>query len=183
MTSYPYILRTDITLSSTDIIYGTNYDSATMGYETYSTTAKGYTLSHHPAYTFKDNVSVKFANNIPLTTMPIPTINFPLLLNLGGANISMNVSWKTVIEDDIAPLLLYFNSANPSANYLVDLTAFWGYSNTALNNAISNRYTFNGVSTTHMQFNGVVSSLQIEEKPGAIVWINSITILIGEEVT
>ena len=75
MTSYPYILRTDVTLSSTDVIYGTNYDSATMG----------YTTSHYPAYTFKDNVSVKFTNNIPLTTMPIPTINFPLLLNLGGS--------------------------------------------------------------------------------------------------
>ena len=70
MTSYPYILRTDVTLSSTDVIYGTNYDSATMG----------YTTSHYPAYTFKDNVSVKFTNNIPLTTSPFPIRNNQMII-------------------------------------------------------------------------------------------------------
>jgi hypothetical protein len=115
--------------------------------------------------------------------MPIPTIDFPLILNLGGANIELSVQWKTISVNDVAALMQFFSSANPSANYALNITAQWGSSINGANDSISNRYSFNGVTTTDMILNGVVAGLDIKEQPGQILWECSLRVMIGEEVT
>ena len=174
---YPYIVRTDIQIASTSPYYNSVYDSAKAG----------VTTTHRPYYQFQLDTHISFRNTIPLTTMPIPTIDFPLILNLGGANIELSVQWKTISVNDVAALMQFFSSANPSANYAINITAQWGSSiaNTVTNanNLISDRYSFKNVTTTDMILNGVVADLDIKEQPGQILWECSLRIMIGEEVT
>ncbi len=171
--NYPYIVRTDIQLASTSPYYNSVYDSAKAG----------VTTTHRPYYQFQLDTHISFRNTIPLTTMPIPTIDFPLILNLGGANIELSVQWKTISVNDVAALMQFFSSANPSANYALNITAQWGSSINGANDSISNRYSFNGVTTTDMILNGVVAGLDIKEQPGQILWECSLRVMIGEEVT
>jgi hypothetical protein len=172
---YPYIVRMDdgVELASTSPYYNSAYDSAKAG----------VTTTHRPYYQFQLDTHMSFSDEIPLTTMPIPTIEFPLILNLGGANLRLTVDWKTITVDDVAALMQFFSSANPSATFAINLTAQWGSGISGANNSISNRYTFSTTSTTDMVINGVISSLSIKEEPGQIMWSCSIAMMIGEEVT
>ncbi len=119
------------------------------------------TTSGGTSYTPPADTKVEYSNQIQLTQLPIPTLQLPYLLNFGGAEPQIVISFKTTTQADIATLLNYFQDATSTISYTVDLSVEWGKT-----------------------FTGFAYSLSITQEPGqGNVWSVRITIYIGVPIT
>lgn len=167
-----YLMRIDETLPTTSQFYGNaSYDS---------NVAIG-TVDHYPFYANLLGLTTKYTASYGLTQMPIPTQNTPFLLNFTGPSLAISLNWESVQMLDVAFMLEFFTTANPSAKIVYDVTNVWGASSST-NNIITEKYNFNNqiLGSGYMRFNGVVNEFTVEEDAGAIKWRYSMTIFIGE---
>jgi hypothetical protein len=164
--------RIDETLSSTNPYYNNpDYDMA----------AAMSSTNHYPFYSNFLQLKAHYTLNYGITQMPIPTLNTPYLLNLVGANLGVTLDWKSETQDDVAFLLTYFPSANPSVKIVVDLTDVWGGLSTTANNLVTEKFNLgNTVGDGGMfRLSGGINNFSVEEQAGAVVWDYSMTLYVG----
>lgn len=126
-----------------------------------SSGGSGVTLKNNVSgivYTFEAIKSVSYSINILLSQMPIPTQQTPYLLNLGGTQIDITLTFITTVMADVSNLITNFASAQPNTSFTLDLTNVWG---------------------ANMVFNGIVQILTITQASGQILWDGSITFAQG----
>jgi len=84
-------------------------------------------------------------------------------------------------QNDVAFLLSYFPTANPSARIVVDLTEVWGGLSTTANNQVVEKFNMNETIGTGgvLRFAGVVNNFNVSQKAGQILWDYSMTIDVG----
>ncbi len=144
----PTITRTDITNSS-------------GGY--YSYTFPNSTGSEG------GNLTAQYTKELLVTVLPIPDIEVPYLLNFGGAQPVLNLSW---VSTNLSDLQFWtssstvnssepFVSAAVQANYKLDMSDVWG---------------------SWAVFYGIVSNLQVSQAAGELKWDYSIQFAIGTSV-
>jgi hypothetical protein len=124
-------------------------------------------LSTNNTYTFPNNASVSVNKQVMATTIPIPLNNQPILLNYGGASMTLTINWTILTKSDITSWLSTYSDASGSI-YEVNLSAEWGtyYSG-----------TLNNVGT----FQGYVTQMQITQNGGTpSAWDASVVLTIGD---
>ncbi len=173
MVTTSYLMRIDETIASNSQYYNNS------SYDAYA--ALGSSYEHYPFYSNFLGLSTKYVANYGLTQMPIPTQNTPFLLNFTGPSLSITLNWDTIKQSDVAFLLQYFTTANPSARIVYDVTDVWGAGSTT-NNVVTEKYNFGQqiLGSTYLRFNGVVNDFSIQEDAGVILWKCSMSIFIGE---
>jgi len=167
-----YVYRIDETLPSTSIYYNnSNYDmSAALS-----------STNHYPYYANFLGLEVKYTLEYGITQMPLPTFNTPFLLNFTGASLGLTLTWHSMTQNDVAFLLSYFPTANPSARIVVDLTEVWGGLSTTANTQVVEKFNMNEIIGTGgvLRFAGVVNNFNVSQKAGQILWDYSMTIDVG----
>ncbi len=164
--------RIDETLSSTNPYYGNvNYDMATAMSST----------NHYPFYSNFLELDASYTLDYGITQIPMPTLNTPFLLNLTGANLSISLKWKSKTQSDLAFLLTYFPTANPSVKLVVDFTSTWGGLSSTANNLVTQKFNEgnNIGSAGTLRFTGSINNFMVEEKAGAVVWDYSMSLYVG----
>ena len=167
-----YMYRVDETLSSTSPYYNNpDYDIAA---------ALGST-QHYPYYANFTELEVKYSLAYGITQVPVPTINTPFLLNLTGADLQVSMDWKSTVQSDVAFLLTYFPTANPSVRIVIDLTGAWGGLSTTANTLVTEKYNSGNIIGTGgvLRFSGAINSFSVTERAGAVLWDYSLTMYVG----
>ena len=166
-----YMIRSDVTIAATSQYYNTSYDAYV---------SLGTTYGHVPYYANFLNLEISYTANYGLTQMPIPTQNTPFLLNFTGPNLAFQLAWNSITQSDVAFILEYFATANPSAQIVLDLTENWG-ATSSTNNIVTEKYNLGNtlLGTGFMRFVGIIGEISIKEKAGQILWDYSATLTVG----
>lgn len=124
-------------------------------------------LTTGSVYTFPNNASVGINKQVMATTIPIPLNNQPILLNYGGASMTLTIDWTILTKSDITSWLTTYSDASGSI-YEVDLSAEWG--------------TYYSGSTNNIgTFQGYVTQMSITQNGGTpSAWTASVSLTIGE---
>ncbi|MEM0142473.1 MAG: hypothetical protein QXL94_00765 [Candidatus Parvarchaeum sp.] len=167
-------MRIDETLPTTSQFYNnSNYDAAV---------ANIGTTFHYPFYNDFLGLTVNYTADYSLTQMPIPTLNTPFLLNFSGPSLAVSFNWSSITQSDVAFLLEFFTTANPSAVIVIDVTKDWGASSST-NNLVTEKYNFGslvGGGSGSLRFVGVVDTFTVEEKAGQVLWTYQMSIKLGK---
>ncbi len=134
-------------------------------------------VSPNVVYTFPNsagasggNLDVSYNKQLPITVLPIPDIDSPILMNFGGVTIDLTFKWTTLTISDVQlwTSTTYVNSSEPfvtanvSAVYVVDLSAEWG--------------------GAWAKFTGIVKNFSFEQQPGRIAWDMQFDLAVGSVV-
>ncbi|MEM3846274.1 MAG: hypothetical protein QXU98_11325 [Candidatus Parvarchaeota archaeon] len=132
-------------------------------------------LDNGKVYSTVTNVTAQFQVQVGLTQMPLPLLDLPMIMNFGGAQPQLTLTWTSTDVADVMYLIENFCSAaivgagttialsngnqEVMAAYLVDLTNEWG--------------------SPYALFPGYVYNIQITQNPGQLVWDVSWTLYVG----
>ena len=112
-------------------------------------------------------LDVSYQKQVMATTIAIPLSNEPILLNYGGVQINLSVSFITDNKADVANLIGTFSDASGSV-FEVNLLQEWGM-------------PYSGTLSTLGSFQGYITAMNIEQTGGTVaIYKCSFTLMVGQ---
>lgn len=78
-------------------------------------------LSNSVTFTPTANVNVSWQKSVNLTVVPIPLNDNPVVMNYGGCNIQLEVSFDIFSVNDLGTIMNNFQSASNTSGYQVQI--------------------------------------------------------------